>query len=105
VRCIAEKDKGARFTALLHHVDVDRLRAAYRALDPQAATGVDGVTWFEYGFDLEETFAICTPGSIAAATGRSRHAGRTYRSRTGGKGRSGSLRLRTRSCSGRWSRC
>jgi hypothetical protein len=28
VRCIAEKDKGARFTALLHHVDVDRLRAA-----------------------------------------------------------------------------
>src|SRR5580700_9606131 len=54
VRCIAEKDKGARFTALLHHVDVDRLRAAYRALDPKAATGVDGVTWFEYGLDLEE---------------------------------------------------
>jgi RNA-directed DNA polymerase len=54
VRCIAEKDKGARFTALLHHVDVDRLRAAYRALNPKAATGVDGVTWFEYGLDLEE---------------------------------------------------
>jgi group II intron reverse transcriptase/maturase len=54
VRRIAEKDKGAQFTALLHHVDVDRLRAAYWALNPRAATGVDGVTWREYGIDLEE---------------------------------------------------
>jgi RNA-directed DNA polymerase len=54
VRRIAQQDKGARFTALLHHVDVDRLRAAYWALNPKAATGVDGVTWFEYGLDLEE---------------------------------------------------
>ena len=29
VRRIAVQDKEARFTALLHHVDVDRLRAAY----------------------------------------------------------------------------
>jgi RNA-directed DNA polymerase len=54
VRRIAQQDKGARFTALLHHVDVDRLRAAYWALNPKAATGVDGVTWVEYGLDLEE---------------------------------------------------
>ena len=54
VRRIAQQDKGARFTALLHHVDVDRLREAYRALNPKAATGVDGVTWLEYGLDLEE---------------------------------------------------
>ena len=40
--------------ALLHHVDVDRLRAAYWALNPKAATGVDGVTWEDYGLDLEE---------------------------------------------------
>src|SRR5438046_9479854 len=32
VRRIAQKDKGARFTALLHHVDVDRLREAYREI-------------------------------------------------------------------------
>ena len=31
VRQVARKDKEARFTALLHHVDVDRLRAAYWA--------------------------------------------------------------------------
>jgi group II intron reverse transcriptase/maturase len=53
VRLAAQKDREARFTALLHHVDVDRLRVAYWALSPRAAAGVDGVTWEEYGRDLE----------------------------------------------------
>jgi RNA-directed DNA polymerase len=53
VRRVAATDKDARFTALLHHVDVDRLRAAYFALRPKAAPGVDGVTWEDYGRDLE----------------------------------------------------
>jgi hypothetical protein len=35
-------DREARFTALLHHVDVDRLRAAYWALEPKAAPGWTG---------------------------------------------------------------
>ena len=35
VRRVAQTDKEARFTALLHHVDVDRLRAAYRAVKPK----------------------------------------------------------------------
>jgi RNA-directed DNA polymerase len=38
---------------LLHHVDLPRLRRAYWAIRPQAAPGVDGVTWAEYGQDLE----------------------------------------------------
>jgi group II intron reverse transcriptase/maturase len=50
---VAATDKEARFTALLHHVDVDRLRAAYWALKPRAAPGVDGVTWADYGLELE----------------------------------------------------
>ena len=54
VRRIAQMDKDARFTTLLHHVDVDRLRLAYFALRPKAAPGVDGVTWHEYGQDLED---------------------------------------------------
>ena len=54
VRQVARKDKDARFTALLHHVTVDRLRLAYRAIRPDAAPGVDGVTWRDYGQDLEE---------------------------------------------------
>ncbi len=53
VRHVARKDKDARFTALLRHVDVDRLRAAYWAIRPKAAPGVDGVTWHDYGTDLE----------------------------------------------------
>jgi group II intron reverse transcriptase/maturase len=53
VRQAALKDRDARFTALLHHVDVERLRAAYRAISPDAAAGVDGVTWRDYGRDLE----------------------------------------------------
>ena len=53
VRRAARRDKEARFTALLHHVDVDRLRWAYHRLQPKAAPGVDGVTWKDYGRDLE----------------------------------------------------
>jgi RNA-directed DNA polymerase len=54
VRQVAQQDREARFTALLHHVGVGRLRAAYRAIRPNAAPGVDGVTWEVYGQDLEE---------------------------------------------------
>jgi retron-type reverse transcriptase len=53
VRQVARQDKDARFTALLHHVTVDRLRAAYLAIRPSAAPGVDGVTWRDYGQGLE----------------------------------------------------
>jgi RNA-directed DNA polymerase len=53
VRQVAERDKKVRFTALLHHVDIDCLRAAYLALRRQAAPGVDGVTWEAYGQNLE----------------------------------------------------
>src|SRR6266545_967156 len=54
VRQVARKDSDVRFTALLHHVSVDRLREAYRAISPNAAAGVDGVMWRDYGLDLEE---------------------------------------------------
>jgi group II intron reverse transcriptase/maturase len=50
---VAVRDKEARFTALLHHVTVSRLRWAYWAISPKAAPGVDGVTWDAYGQDLE----------------------------------------------------
>src|SRR5437870_5430907 len=53
VREVARQDKEARFTALLHHVSQGRLRAAYWAMRPQAAPGVDGVTWADYGQNLE----------------------------------------------------
>jgi group II intron reverse transcriptase/maturase len=43
-----------RFTALLHHVTTERLTKAYGELRKQAAPGIDGVTWGEYGQKLEE---------------------------------------------------
>ena len=52
VREVARRDKDARFTALLHHVSLERLVLAYWALSPKAAPGVDGVTWQDYGQDL-----------------------------------------------------
>ena len=54
VREVARRDKDARFTALLHHVDLDRLWKAYVAIRPQAASGIDGVTWDSYGEHLRE---------------------------------------------------
>ena len=53
VREVARRDKEARFTALLHHVDLPRLWAAYTAINPKAAPGVDQVTWEAYGQNLE----------------------------------------------------
>ena len=45
--------KKERFTALLHHVNVDTLREAFYALKRDAAPGVDGLTWTDYEADLE----------------------------------------------------
>jgi group II intron reverse transcriptase/maturase len=57
VRQAAKRDKKARFTALLHHVDIDLLRSSYFRLKRKAAAGVDGVTWEEYGEALEVRLA------------------------------------------------
>src|SRR5712691_2238183 len=54
VRQVAELDKEVKFTALLHHITVDSLGDAYRAIRPKAAPGVDGQTWEAYGQNLEE---------------------------------------------------
>lgn len=53
VRERAKGQRKERFTALMHHVDVDRLRSAYFALKREAAPGIDGVTWRQYGEALE----------------------------------------------------
>ena len=57
VRKAAKERKQERFTALLHHVDVELLRSAYGWLRKEAAAGVDGVTWEQYGEGLERKLA------------------------------------------------
>ena len=54
IRRAAEKDRQLQFTTLFHHVyDPEALREAYFSLKRDAAPGVDGQTWREYGRDLE----------------------------------------------------
>lgn len=57
VRDVARKDKGAKFTALLHHVTQSRLRTAFFELKKKAAPGVDGITWQGYSEKLDERIA------------------------------------------------
>src|SRR5262250_2895180 len=53
VRKAARLRKEEKFTALLHHINVDLLREAFFALKRDAAPGVDGVTWRAYETDLD----------------------------------------------------
>ena len=105
VREVARKDKEARFTALLHHVDVDRLRSAYRAIRPQAAPAVDGLTWAAYGQDLEANLQGLHRRLHAGSYRQGRHGVPTSRRRMGGCGRLALPRWRTKSCSVPLSRC
>src|ERR1700735_690226 len=57
VQQAARTRKKERFTALLHHVDIDLLRIAFLALQRDAAPGVDGPTWWDYEADLEPRLA------------------------------------------------
>ena len=54
VRKAAKERKQERFTALLHHLNVDLLRDSFYALQRKASPGVDGVTWQEYETGLED---------------------------------------------------
>ena len=54
IRQTAKGNRDARFTTLLHHVyAVERLEQAYLALKREAAPGVDGQTWTQYGQHLQ----------------------------------------------------
>ena len=54
VREAASKDKKTRFTALLHHVNVEALARAFARLKRRAAAGVDGETVETYEQGLPE---------------------------------------------------
>jgi group II intron reverse transcriptase/maturase len=53
VRQAAKVRKKERFTALLHHVNVELLKDAYAWLKRDAVPGVDGVRWQDYAQNLE----------------------------------------------------
>jgi hypothetical protein len=105
VRRVANEDGEARFTALVHHVSVDRLRAAYWALEPKAAPGVDGVTWRDYGQDLEANLRDLH-GRVHRGSYRPRPSRRAYIPKADGRLRPlGIAALEDKIVSGRSSRC
>jgi RNA-directed DNA polymerase len=78
VRQAAEREKGVKFTALLHHVySVDTLREAYFGLKRDAAAGIDGETWEAYGEGLEERLQELS-GRLQRGAYRARPVRRVY---------------------------
>src|SRR5208282_5314537 len=53
IRKVARERKKDRFTALFHHIGVDRLKEAFHQLKKDAAPGVDRLIWSDYEADLE----------------------------------------------------
>jgi group II intron reverse transcriptase/maturase len=54
IRQAAVKDRKVKFTSLMHHIyNLSTLREAYYELKRDAAPGVDGETWRQYGENLE----------------------------------------------------
>jgi RNA-directed DNA polymerase len=53
VRQVARRDKEVKFTALFHHITIERLRLAFMETNRKAAAGVDEVTWAQYEVNLE----------------------------------------------------
>jgi group II intron reverse transcriptase/maturase len=53
IRKVARERKKERFTALLHHINIDLLEEAFFELKANAAPGVDRLTWKDYEADLE----------------------------------------------------
>ncbi|MCP4594449.1 MAG: hypothetical protein GY842_27270 [bacterium] len=87
VRQAASRDRSVRFTTLWHHVyDVDRLRESYFALKRDSAAGVDGVTWKEYGKDLEQRLPDLSE-RLRRGTYRARPVRRVYIAKEDGRQR------------------
>ena len=70
VRQVARKDRDVRFTALLHHVERRSFAGGVLGDQPNAAPGVDGVTWRDYGRDLGgEPSGSARPGPAGRVPG------------------------------------
>jgi RNA-directed DNA polymerase len=53
IRKVARERKKEKFTALLHHINIELLEQAFLELKEDAAPGIDGLTWRTYEADLD----------------------------------------------------
>jgi len=86
VRQAARQRKKERFTALLHHVNVDTLETAFYALKRKAAPGVDGMTWQDYEANLERNLEVLH-GKVHRGAYRPQPSRRTYIPKADGRQR------------------
>jgi RNA-directed DNA polymerase len=86
VRQAARQRKRERFTALLHHVNVDTLETAFYALKRKAAPGVDGMTWEDYEANLERNLEALH-GKVHRGAYRPQPSRRTYIPKADGRPR------------------
>ena len=87
IRQAAMKDKRERFTSLMHHIyDLSMLREAYYGLKRDAAPGVDGETWREYGEELESNLEELS-GRLRRGAYRARPVRRVYIPKADGRQR------------------
>jgi RNA-directed DNA polymerase len=87
IRQAASRDRKMRFTALFHHVyRLETLKRAYFSLNSKAAPGVDGVTWKQYGEELEPNLQDLAE-RLARGAYRARPTRRTYIPKADGRQR------------------
>ncbi len=86
VREAARKDRALKLTTLLHHIGPELLTSSFYDLKKKAATGVDGVTWHEYGQDLETRIADLH-GRIHRGAFRAKPSKRVYIEKVDGRKR------------------
>ena len=98
-----ERKPGEKLIALLHHITPEALEAAYLALKRDAAPGVDGVTWREYGDGLDERL-LDLHGRVQRGAYRAKPVRRVEIAKPDGGIRPLGIVIswRTKSFSGRW---
>ena len=57
IRIRARKDKQLKFSSLFHHITEELLYTSFYELKRKAASGIDGVSWYEYQEDLRGNIA------------------------------------------------
>ena len=102
VRRRAKERKQEKFTALLHHLTVDRLRKTTSLCSGERHPGSMARRGSSMGRGWRGGLPTCTVAYIGAPIGRSRREGSIYRRPTGGSVRWASRHWRTRSFNRLW---
>ena len=76
------RNRQDKLTALLHHLNIDVLRASFFGLKKFAAPGIDEMTWTEYAEGLEENL-LGLHGRVQTGAYRALPSRRTYYSEDG----------------------